>query len=662
MDERSEITAEHDRSRRRVLARLAAITAATLAPVPGQVHAGAAKPHAADEARPAGAALPEVQLPAGIRWETNPEEPLIGSPEAIRGGTLRYELGSYPLTFRLMGPNSNDGFAAWNRLFTFNFTLVQRHPVTDRYIPMMATHWSVQEDQRTIYFKLDPDARFSDGHPVTARDFVFTWEMMRSPHIVDPFYNTYAKQYFESVDRIDDHTLRIVGTRASWRPLYDYAGLWPTPAHATRLDADWVRRTNNQFQVTVGPYAVSGVVRGESVTFDRLPAWWGDGKRYFIGQYNFERIVLRVIPQGRSLDYLRRGELDLITEGSARAWHEDYGIPAVDNGWLRRVRVMVDIPSGIFGLNMNLEAPIFSNLHFRRAMQYLFNFERVNRNLMFNEYFRLVSFFEGTPYADPKLRSYGFHPERALEELARAGYRRPAELRPKGIAAQLWNAFAGIVSTRSDTDDVLVNERGEKASFSVIYGSRGLEPHLTVIQQDFRRAGVDMRLRLLEPGAAFERGLERKYEMTLTGRTSSFYPDPRQYLGSEFRKATNNNDIWGFGTPEVDRLIETYERDPDPAARLAAMHRIDDIVHDEAFYIPFWSAPFIRVAYWDYVRFPAFYLPKRTEQLSDWLVYWIDPARKAALERDMRSGKAYPVDPDIDKDFYHLRKAASNAG
>ena len=68
------------------------------------------------------------------------------------------------------------------------------------------------------------------------------------------------------------------------------------------------------------------------------------------------------------------------------------------------------------------------------------------------------------------------------------------------------NVAYGLLFTRTDTDDILVNDRGEKASFSLIYGSKELERHLTVIQQDFRRAGVDMRLRLLEPGTAFQRG------------------------------------------------------------------------------------------------------------------------------------------------------------
>jgi microcin C transport system substrate-binding protein len=620
----------------------------------------AAAAHAAPASAPAAAqaATPAspIVLPAEIQWETNNNDPPIGAPEALRGGTFNYSIDSYPLTLRLVGPNSNDAFASWNRLFTMNFGLVQRHPVTDRFIPMMATHWSVQKDQRTIYFKLERDARFSDGHPVTARDYVFTWQMMQSEHIVDPFYNNYAKQYYASVDRIDDYTLRIVGTRPSWRPLSDYAGLWPTPAHATVLDADWVKRATNQAQVAPGPYVVSAVSRGESVTFERVPNWWGDRKRYFQGMYNFDRIHLRVIPAERNLDYLRRGELDMIQELTARKWNEDYNFPAVTNGWLRRARVMVDTPSGVSGLHMNLEAPIFRNKDFRKAMQHLFNFDRLNRNLMFGEYFRQVSFFEGSEYANPALKSYAFDPAKARDLLARAGYRRPSEIGEQTLPGRLWNVLRGLVLTRSDTDDVLVNERGEKASFTLIYGSKGLERHLTVMQQEFRRAGVDIRLRLLEPGTAFERGLERKYEMTHTNRTSGFYPGPKQYLHTDFKRATNNNDIWGFGTPEVDELIRIYEEDMDFDRRLKAMHRIDEIVHDEAFYIPFWSAPYLRVVHWDYVRFPEFYLPRRTEQLNDYLVYWIDPKRKEALAEAMRAGTPLPLDRELDKDFYRIRQ------
>ena len=275
---------------------------------------------------------------------------------------------------------------------------------------------------------------------------------------------------------------------------------------------------------------------------------------------------------------------------------------------------------------------------------------------MYEEYFRQVSFFEGSEYANPNLEPYAFDPAKARALLERAGYRRPDDIQAHSILAGLRHAIRGIMFTRSDTDDILINDRGERATFSIVYGSKGLERHLTVMQQEYRRAGIDIRLRLLEPGTAFERGLERKYEMTLTARTASYYPSPRQYLHSEFTRSVNNNNIWGFGTAEVDELIQTYEENLDVEARLKATHRIDDIVHEEAFYIPFWTAPYIRLVYWDYLQFPEFYLPRRTEQITDYMVYWIDPAKREALEEAMRTGRAYPLDDEVDKDFYGVRR------
>jgi len=597
-----------------------------------------------------------VTLPKNIVWETNDEDPLIGSPKALRGGTLNLAIDSYPLTLRLMGPNSNDSFAAWNRAFTMGFSLVTMHPVTDKFIPWMATHWSIQPDQKTIYFKLDPDARWSDGKPITADDYVFTWKMMQSKFIVDPFYNTYAQQYYQSVDKIDDYTLRIVGTRPSWRPLYDYAGLWPTPAHATVLDQTWVTRTTNQPPITIGPYTISGMQRGEAVTFKRIANWWGDKKKYFQGLFNFDEIHLRVVASDRELDFVRLGELDMMPEGSAKEWHEGLDIPAVQNGWLHRARVFVDIPQGIFGLHMNLEDPIFQNRDFRLGMQYLFNFDGLNRDVLYGDYFRINSFFQGTEFANPNVHSYPFDPEQARQHLLKAGFHRPKSMTDQGVLAQIRNVAYGLLFTRSDTDDILVNDRGQKASFSLIYGNKGLNRALTIIQQDYRRAGVDMRLQLLEPGTSFERALERKFEMMEVGMSSSFYPDPRQYLGTEFKNANNNNDFWGFGTPEVDRLVKIYETSLDPEARKQAMYQIDQIVHDAAFYIPFWTAPYARIVYWDYIQFPEFYLPKRAGGITDYMVYWIDPAKKSALAQAMQTGQRYPLDKDIDKDYYGVRK------
>src|SRR5262249_39470332 len=155
-----------------------------------------------------------------------------------------------------------------------------------------------------------------------------------------------------------------------------------------------------------------------------------------------------------------------------------------------------------------------------------------------------------------------------------------------------------------------------------------------------------------------ERGLERKFEMIFCAWSSGLYPEPRQYLHTEMKNNKNNNDFWGFGTKEVDGLIETYEKNLDATARKHAMNRIDEIIHDEGFYMTFRTAPYLRVAYWDYIQWPDFFMPRRggDQNFTDWMVYWIDPAKKAALPEDMKNGKAHPLDTEIDKDFYNVRK------
>ncbi len=148
---------------------------------------------------------------------------------------------------------------------------------------------------------------------------------------------------------------------------------------------------------------------------------------------------MRVIPTERELDYIRLGELDLMQEGSVKNWHEAYNFPAVTNGWLHRARVFVDMPAGIGGFHMNTEAPIFQNKDFRTAMHYLLDFERLNRNLWYNEYYRVNSFFEGTEFANPDVKARLFDPAKAREYLERAGYHRPDAAAHQSTLAKLRN-------------------------------------------------------------------------------------------------------------------------------------------------------------------------------------------------------------------------------
>lgn len=128
-------------------------------------------------------------LPEGIQWETNQDLPPIASPDAKPGGTFTVPLETFPLTLRVVGPDSNT--VLYSQLLANSWSLTGIHPNTGAIIPLLATEWAYSTDGRTMYYKLDTMARWSDGQPVTAEDFAYTLEFMRSPEIMAPWYNTY---------------------------------------------------------------------------------------------------------------------------------------------------------------------------------------------------------------------------------------------------------------------------------------------------------------------------------------------------------------------------------------------------------------------------------------------------------------------------------------
>ncbi len=546
-------------------------------------------------------------------------------------------VSSYPLTFRLYGPNSNDLFANWNRAYSIDIALVWKHPTTDNYIPLLATHWSVQDDHKTVYYKLDPDARWSDGKPVTADDYVYAFQFLSDPRIKDPFSNQRMEDYFQAVEKIDDQTIKIVGKKPSWKPLVDY-NLSPVPKHATQLDDQWVERENYKAPVVVGPYVISSYNEGQRVEFTRVPNWWGDKKRYFTGMFNPERFVLRVILEDdQELDYFKKGEIDFFQVGSARKWVNETDFDQIKKGWIHKKRIFVDTPQGVSGIILNLRKPIFQDKNFRKALQHLLNFDDLNKNIMFNAYYRAVSVFEGTEYENTSLKSYPFDPKKAREFLQKAGY---AERGPDGI---------------------MKKADGTRASFTLIYNSKSLEQHINRIKDIFARGGVEINLQLLDPGAAFEKALEKSFEAQIINMSASFYPDPHQYFSSEFKDAPQNNNFWSYGNPEVDKLIETYRFDMDIAKRKEAMDKIDAIIQDDAILIPFWQGPYVRILYWDHVEFPEFFFPKRSDNFLENQIFWINPEKKARIEEAVKANKDLGEDTLVDVDPYGVKKALEAA-
>ncbi|MDF4897555.1 ABC transporter substrate-binding protein, partial [Vibrio parahaemolyticus] len=151
--------------------------------------------------------LSAAELPADIEWISNNNEPLFASEEAVRGGTYRTYIQSFPQTLRSVGPDANSGLRQY--LMDGSPKLAQRHPNTGKWIPQLAKSWAFGEDNKTVFFKLDETAEWSDGEKITADDYVFMMKYYTSKDIIDPWYNDFFTNSIVSVEKIDDYTIKV---------------------------------------------------------------------------------------------------------------------------------------------------------------------------------------------------------------------------------------------------------------------------------------------------------------------------------------------------------------------------------------------------------------------------------------------------------------------
>ena len=169
-----------------------------------------------------------ADIPAGLIWENGMEQPDIGDPAALKGGVFRKYIPSFPPTIRPFGDNSNNSFRG--DLYDYiEIPLVNLHPDTMEIIPGVAREWATSKDGRTIYFRLDPEARYSDGSPIHASDFLVGVYLRISDHIVNPYSKQYFRESIAQVVMYDDHTLSVALPEAKiYAPLIA-GSLTPSP-------------------------------------------------------------------------------------------------------------------------------------------------------------------------------------------------------------------------------------------------------------------------------------------------------------------------------------------------------------------------------------------------------------------------------------------------
>ncbi len=167
----------------------------------------------------------------GEGWETNTDFDLIGDPRAIKGGSVSTDTPDFPGTLRIWGPDTTT-FNVFVHDLVYDH-LLGMHPTTQELIPALATHWQVSDDLSLYRFRLNPNARFSDGTPVTAEDVVASWDLVMDPNTQEPNYKGIFERYERPVAE-SKYLVSVTSKDPSWRNLDDLTMLWIMPATTIR--------------------------------------------------------------------------------------------------------------------------------------------------------------------------------------------------------------------------------------------------------------------------------------------------------------------------------------------------------------------------------------------------------------------------------------------
>jgi peptide/nickel transport system substrate-binding protein len=473
---------------------------------------------------------------------------------------------------------------------------------------------SVETDDIRSYvtFHLDPRARFSDGQPVLAEDVLFSWVLLRDKGRPN------HRQYYSKVvkaEASDPLTVRFDFGGARDRELPLILGLMPVlPKHA--VDVATFEETTMTPPVGSGPYRVSAVKPGASVTLTRNPDYWGRDLPVNRGLWNFDEIRLDFYRESNGhFEAFKRGLYDFRVETEPLRWHDGYDFAAVRNGEVIRDTIKTGTPQPSEFLVFNTRRPVFSDSRVRQALTLLFDFEWINRNYFFGLYGRSASFFAGSELsaygraADDRerelLKSYA---SRIPSDLLDGSFRLPVTDGSGRDRATLRSALTLLSEAGYDLDGTVLRQRSTKAplTFEILVTTRDQERVALAYMRDLKRAGIEASVRAVDAVQFDQRRLGFEFDMIQNRWDQSLSPGNEQsfYWGSEAADNQGTRNYMGAKDPAIDALIAAILEAREHPAFVSAVRALDRILMSGFYAIPLFNVQEQWIARWNRIERP----------------------------------------------------------
>jgi microcin C transport system substrate-binding protein len=574
----------------------------------------------------------EEDLPSALTWQTNLDDPDVGSPNAKKGGALRnYFTGlSFPPTIRSLGKEANNDFRSehWDNI---EMGLINTHPNTKKSIPALADRWAIGADGQEVYFHIDPEARWSDGKKVTTRDFVTLFYIALSPYLTEAYYRAYYGEQFWGISTYGDDYLCV--RLASAKPRAEFfANLLPFQEDFYReFGPDFEVRYNWRTRPTTGAYQIlpEDIEKGRSITFSRVKNWWARDRLYTRNLFNPDRIqYVLVRDQEKAFEMFRLGELDLFPLGLPKYWYEKTEIPEVFKGYIEKAEFYNEYPRIPRGLYYNFANPLLANRDLRVGVCHATNWQKVIDFDLRGDAERLNIFSAGYgEFSNPNVRAREFSVEKARESFAKAGF------------------------TTVGPDGILMDASGKRLSLTITYTRADVfDQWMQRLKEEAKKAGLEFQLDSLDNTASFKKVMNKNHEIAFWGwGITPPYPEYYEILHSKdaFLPGTHQprpmtNNISTYGNPVMDGLVSGVRAARSEAEIKNLCWQIEEIIHEDALWAPGFQKSYYREGYWRWVCWPDDFNCRVSELPESLSVFWIDEDKKRETLEARRTGKAFP--------------------
>lgn len=548
-------------------------------------------------------------------------------PNAPKGGSLTL---AQPGTFDSLNPFILKGVpAAMESDLVFESLMARSLDEPFTLYGLIAETVEVPPDRSWVEFALRPEARFQDGTPITVDDVVFSFEVLRDQG--RPNHRLYYRRVARA-ERTGPRRVRFVFQAGSDWEMPLIMGLMPILPKA-RYGGGRFERASLDPPMGSGPYRVASASPGRSIVYGRVRDYWGRYLPVNRGLHNFDRIRIDYYrDDDASFEAFKAGLYDLRVESDPARWVRGYDFPDMRHGLVLRKALPHGRPSGLFGFVLNTRRPLFHDIRVRQALDLAFDFEWVNRSLLFGAYRRIASSFDNSelaahgPPTPAEARLLAPWRDRIPDAIWRYGYRPPVAADERN-RTNLERAQALLKAAGYEVrDGRLVHARsGRPFAFEILLANPNHERLALVYARMLTRLGIQASVRTVDPTQYEARREQFDFDVIVHAWGNSLSPGNEQafYWGSAAADDPGSRNYPGVRDPAIDTMIATLIQARTREDLVAAARALDRLLMAGRYVVPLYYSPEDWLAWRSSLRMPD-RLPRYGYSVETW---WRAPSR-----------------------------------